>query len=66
MPLGYYTRSTHSVALNDVADLALAQSGQWPEPIPAILLGRLAIAEAAHGRCSAHGCCVMQPPKQST
>jgi GNAT superfamily N-acetyltransferase len=50
MPLGYYTLSTHSVALHDVADLGLTQSRQWPDPIPAILLGRLAIAEAAQGR----------------
>ena len=49
-PIGYYTLSTHAVVHTDVSHLGMPQSRQWPDPVPAVLLGRLAIAKSHQGR----------------
>lgn len=50
VPLGYFTLSSHAVYFTDVTELGFPQSGQWPDPVPATLLGRLAISKDVRGQ----------------
>ncbi len=50
VPIAYYTLSTHAVVHADVGQVGLPQLRQWPDPVPAVLLGRLAVAKSHQGR----------------